>query len=259
MQQMPDSRPRTQATGDPLGLAGGHGLGGKHALGEGVGGKHGLVLKPPRTREGLQGLEEEDAMRRRNSKNDIHDTHDDASERRRRTQGHVPNMSGTMAGGNLPMSMAGNSLGPSPVVPDLSGGHGYSLLQPPPSRGEGQRNKPHFIKDPKRMSMDTPMMMKMEVLADPKSPRNQQGYGSLSKSGHKQASKAYSKHHVPALVPQSEMRSSKSSHGHGGRLNPLKQEGNLSNSSTAYKSVAGYNSMQIPEEDRLLLQSMPLE
>ncbi len=29
-------------------------------------------------------------------------------------------------------------------------------------------------------------------------------------------------------------------------------------SSVVYKSVAGYNSMQIPEEDRALLMSMPL-
>ena len=44
-------------------------------------------------------------------------------------------------------------------------------------------------------------MMKMEVLVDPKSPRNQPGasYGSLSKN--KQSSKGFNKHSMPNLLP----------------------------------------------------------
>lgn len=234
-----DNRPRTQATSDMLGggaLEPDRRLGG--GGGQGDGGKHGLLgplLKPPRTRDGLQGLDEDENSRRRSNKNDPQMDQDDASERRRRNQG-VP--------------------GPGqPTIMELPGSYGYVNQAPPPSRGEGQRNKPHFVKDPKRQSGDS-QMMKMEVLVDPKSPRNQsqatgQGYGSLSKS--KQSTKATSKHQMPNLLPQGELRASKSSHG-----NRIKQEGMLANSS-GYKSVAGYNSMQIPEEDRHLLNSMSLE
>jgi hypothetical protein len=89
------------------------------------------------------------------------------------------------------------------------------------------------------------------VLVDPKSPRNQPGGGWASKS--KGSTKGLSKHQMPNLLPQGELRASKSSHG-----NRMKQEVLLGNAS-GYKSVAGYNSMQIPEEDRHLLNSMPLE
>lgn len=241
MSQNTDNRPRTQATGDILGgglLDLDRRLGGGGSMGDGMGGKHGLqgsMIKPPRTRDGLQGLDEDEVMRRR-SKNDTH-ADDDASERRRRNQG-VPGLG-------------------QPTIMELPGNHGYVNQPPPPSRGEGQRNKPHFVKDPKRQSGEAPMM-KMEVLIDPKSPRNQPGsqnigqaYGSLSKS--KQPTKGYGKHQMPNLLPQGELRASKSSHG-----NRMKQDMMLG-SASGYKSVAGYNSMQIPEEDRHLLNSMPLE
>ena len=166
-----DSRPRTQATSDLLGGglleldrrlgAGVHdGLGGKQGL------QHGHLVKPPRSRDGLQGLQglsrdglqglDEDLQRRRgNAKGDGQGDHaDDASERRRRHQGMGA---------------------PPPTFTELPGNYGYPAHAnqvPPPSRGEGQRNKPHFIKDPKRQSTDA-SMMKMEVLADPKSPRTQ--------------------------------------------------------------------------------------
>jgi hypothetical protein len=58
---------------------------------------------------------------------------------------------------------------------------------------------------------------------------------------------------MPNLLPQGELRVSKSSHGKN-----FPKEVGLGNASN-YKSVAGYNSMQIPEEDRHLLNSMPLE
>ena len=69
-------------------------------------------------------------------------------------------------------------------------------------------------------------------------------------SKNKGSTKAFSKHQMPNLLPQAELRSSKSSHG-----SRLKQDA----VAPAYKSVAGYNAMQIPEEDRHLLNSMPLE
>jgi len=231
-----DNRPRTQATSDMLGgglLDLDRRLGGNGALGDGPGGKHGLqghLLKPPRTRDGLQGLDEDEIGRRRSTKNDLHLDQDDASERRRRNQG-VPGLG-------------------QPTIMELPGNYGYVNQAPPPSRGEGQRNKPHFVKDPKRQSSEAPMM-KMEVLVDPKSPRNQPGGGWASKS--KGSTKGLSKHQMPNLLPQGELRASKSSHG-----NRMKQEVLLGNAS-GYKSVAGYNSMQIPEEDRHLLNSMPLE
>ena len=231
-----DNRPRTQATSDMLGgglLDLDRRLGGNGALGDGPGGKHGLqghLLKPPRTRDGLQGLDEDEIGRRRSTKNDLHLDQDDASERRRRNQG-VPGLG-------------------QPTIMELPGNYGYVNQAPPPSRGEGQRNKPHFVKDPKRQSSEAPMM-KMEVLVDPKSPRNQPGGGWASKS--KGSTKGLSKHQMPNLLPQGELRASKSSHG-----NRMKQDMMLG-SASGYKSVAGYNSMQIPEEDRHLLNSMPLE
>jgi len=250
--QNPDNRPRTQATGDILGGGGllelDRRLGGGVGLGDGQGGKHGLqghgleghLLKPPRTRDGLQGLDEDENMRRRSNKNDAQMEQDDALERRRRNQGAAAGLGQPTIG--------------QPTIMELPASYGNFNQAPPPSRGEGQRNKPHFVKDPKRQSGEA-QMMKMEVLMDPKSPRNQsqaggQGYGSLSKS--KQSTKATGKHQMPNLLPQGEVRASKSSHN-----NRIKQDA-IGNSS-GYKSVAGYNSMQIPEEDRHLLNSMPLE
>jgi len=250
--QNPDNRPRTQATGDILGGGGllelDRRLGGGVGLGDGQGGKHGLqghgleghLLKPPRTRDGLQGLDEDENMRRRSNKIDAQMEQDDALERRRRNQGAAAGLGQPTIG--------------QPTIMELPASYGNFNQAPPPSRGEGQRNKPHFVKDPKRQSGEA-QMMKMEVLMDPKSPRNQsqaggQGYGSLSKS--KQSTKATGKHQMPNLLPQGEVRASKSSHN-----NRIKQDA-IGNSS-GYKSVAGYNSMQIPEEDRHLLNSMPLE
>jgi hypothetical protein len=245
MSENSGNRPRTQATSDLLGgglleLDRRLGVGGAMAIGDGPGSKHGLqghMLKPPRTRDGLQGLDEDEIARRRSTKNDAQLDQDDASERRRRNQG-VPGMGQPTMG--------------QPTIMELSGNYGYANQAPPPSRGEGQRSKPHFVKDPKRQSGEAPMM-KMEVLVDPKSPRNQPGggYGSLSKG--KQSTKGLSKLQMPNLLPQGEMRASKSSHG-----NRMKQEVVLV-SAWGYKSVSGYNSRQIPVEDRHLLNSMPLE
>ena len=74
MSQNTDNRPRTQATGDILGgglLDLDRRLGGGGSMGDGMGGKHGLqgsMIKPPRTRDGLQGLDEDEVMRRRSKK-----------------------------------------------------------------------------------------------------------------------------------------------------------------------------------------------
>jgi len=259
MSQNTDNRPRTQATSDLLGgglilgdLDRRLGGGGANALGElAIGGKHGMQglgmpvpMKPPRTRDGLQGLDEDEVLRRHGKAPatlGAQQEQDDAAERRRRNQ------------------LAAHAGLGQPTIMEIPGSYGYANQAPPPSRGEGQRNKPHFVKDPKRQSGEAPMM-KMEVLVDPKSPRNQaaaqalgQGYGSLSKSK-QPANKGYAtKLSMPNLLPQGELRVSKSSHGKN-----FPKEVGLGNASN-YKSVAGYNSMQIPEEDRHLLNSMPLE
>eukprot|EP00960_Hanusia_phi_P053846 762476-Hanusia_phi.AAC.7 len=210
--------------------------------------KHGssLLAKAPQSRDGLHDHEED--LRHRNQK-DSHE--EDASERRRKHQG----LNSTLL-----------------ELPSPQGNYGYIGQIPPPSRGEGQRSKPHFVKDPKRQSMEAPMMkmevsgavlfacpvadLALQVLMDQKSPRQQMpqgGYGMVSKK--MAASKGYGKHGMQSLAPLSGYDTLHGKSSHGSRL---KQDLSLS-SGSAYKSIAGYNSMQIPEEDRHLLNSMPLD
>mmetsp|Transcript_16592 Transcript_16592/g.41980 ORF Transcript_16592/g.41980 Transcript_16592/m.41980 type:complete len:604 (-) Transcript_16592:71-1882(-) len=226
-----ESRPRTQATPDFLAF-----YKGGHAYGQ-QGGYH----------------DNDHGSSKSSSKG--HHEHGYEDDRRRQHDDHAgakKKGAGSHGSGNmLELPAAQGAVG---------GGHGYVNMHgvPPPSRGEG-RNKPHFVKDTKRQSAETtPMTMKMEVLVDPKSPRQSglvkkglpaKGHGGLRQQGLPMQPQQRNGMDMSGRGDAHELRASKSSH--GGRV---KGEGGGGN----YKSVAGYTSFQIPEEDRHLLNSMPL-
>uniref|UniRef100_A0A6U5A350 Protein kinase domain-containing protein n=2 Tax=Hemiselmis andersenii TaxID=464988 RepID=A0A6U5A350_HEMAN len=228
-----ESRPRTQATPDFMAFyKGGHAYGG--------GG----------------GYHDNDHGSSKSSSKGHHEHGYDDDRRRQHDDHSLAKKKGT---GSHTSSVQGNMLELPAAQGAVGGGHGYVNMHgvPPPSRGEG-RNKPHFVKDTKRQSVETHMTMKMEILMDPKSPRQSgmvkkglpaKGHGGLRQQGLPMQPQQRSGMDMSGRGDGHDMRASKSSH--GGRM---KGEGGSAN----YKSVAGYTSFQIPEEDRHLLNSMPL-
>jgi hypothetical protein len=238
-----ETRPRTQATPDFLAFyKGGHAYGAQSGGGGGYDHDHGHGSS-------------------KNSKNSLHnDGHGHGYDENDRRRGHDELLGKKKTlGGSSHLSQHG--MLELPAAQGASGGgHGYVNMHgvPPPSRGEG-RSKPHFIKDTKRQSVETPMTTKMEILQmDQKSPRQGMIKKGLPTKGHGLRSQG-----LP-LQPQS--RGNVLDHGrddgHGGiRMSKSSHGGRISKGDTGaqnYKSVAGYNSFQIPEEDRHLLNSMPL-
>jgi hypothetical protein len=150
----------------------------------------------------------------------------------------------------------------------------------PPSRGEGgARSKPHFVKDAKRASGDgpaaaPPRLNSMELLPHG-APHAHRSPRALGAGGGMQGAsrlggpaKAYGRPQALRGAGGAEggdARSNRSSH--GGRMRKGPSSGahgapsapgapGAAGHSAGYKSVAGYNSMQIPEEDRYLLAAL---